>query len=143
MAKNTSLNEHKLLDGSMADLHLATNPDGSGMSIGMANSTLESLGIAHFDVTSGNINLDDISKALDKVSTQRSRLGASTNRLEHAYNYNTNATLQQLNARSRIEDLDMPKGISEKKKEELLSEYRNLTLKKQLNQNSMVLRLFQ
>lgn len=143
MAKNTSLNEHKLLDGSMADLHLATNPDGSGMSIGMANSTLESLGIAHFNVTSGSINLDDISKALDKVSSHRSRLGASTNRLEHTYNYNMNAGLQQLSSRSRIEDLDMPKAISEKKKEDLLSEYRNLTLKRQLNQNTMVLRLFQ
>ena len=131
------------MDGSMADLHLATNPNGSGMSIGMANSTLESLGIAGFDVTSGNINLDDISKALDKVSSHRSSLGASTNRLEHTYNYNTNASLQQLSSRSRIEDLDMPKAISEKKKEELLSEYRNLTLKRQLNQNSMVLRLFQ
>lgn len=143
MAKNTSLNEHKLLDGSMADLHLATNPDGSGMSIGMANSTLESLGIANFDVTNGNFSLDDISKALDKVSSQRSSLGASTNRLEHAYNYNTLASLQQLSSRSRIEDLDMPKAISEKKKEELLGEYRNLTLKRQLNQNTMVLRLFQ
>ena len=43
MAKTTSLNEQKLLDGSMADMHLATNPDGSGMKIGMANATLEAL----------------------------------------------------------------------------------------------------
>lgn len=144
MAKNTSLNEQKLLDGSMADLHLATNPDGSGMSIGMANSTLESLGIANFDVTSGNVDLDAISSALDKVSSQRSYLGASTNSLERAYNYNTWASLQQLSSRSRIEDLDMPKAISEKKKEDLLSEYRNLTLRRQMNQNAtMTMGLFQ
>ena len=39
--------------------------------------------------------------------------------------------------------MDMPQAISEKKKEDLLSEYRNLMLKKQMNQDSMVLKLFQ
>lgn len=143
LAKDTSLNEQKLLDGSMADMHLATNPDGSGMRIGMANSTLEALGIADFDVTSGNFNLDDIDSAIEMVSGMRGNLGASTNRLEHTYNYNTAATLEQVSSRSRIEDLDMPKAISEQKKEDLLSEYRNLMLKKQMQQDSMVLRLFQ
>lgn len=142
LSKTTSLNEQKLLDGSMADMHIATNPDGSGMRIGMANSTLEALGIADFDVTK-DFNLDAIDDAINRVSSQRGNLGASTNRLEHAYNYNTGASLQQLSARSRIEDLDMPKAISEKKKEDLLSEYRNLMLKKQMNQDSMVLKLFQ
>lgn len=143
MAKTTSLNEQKLLDGSMADMHLATNPDGSGMSIGMANSTLEALGIADFDVTKGNFDLDAIDNAMNIVSSQRGSLGAFTNRLEHTYNNNSTMTLEQLSSRSRIEDLDMPKAISEKKKEDLLSEYRNLMLKKQMNQDSMVLKLFQ
>lgn len=142
MSKTTSLNEQKLLDGSMADMHLATNPDGSGMRIGMANSTLEALGIADFNVT-GKFSLDDIDDAISKVSSQRSSLGASTNRLEHAYNYNTVASLEQLSSRSRIEDLDMPKAISDKQKEDLLSQYRNLMLKKQMNDDAMVLKLFQ
>ncbi len=143
LAKDTSLNEQKLLDGSMADMHLATNPDGSGMSIQMANSTLEALGIADFDVTKGNFDLKAIDQALEKVSAQRSNVGASTNRLEHTYNYNTGASLEQLSSRSRIEDLDMPKAISEKKKEDLLSEYRNLMLRRQMDQESMITRLFQ
>ncbi len=37
----------------------------------------------------------------------------------------------------------MPKAISEKKKEDLLGQYRNLMLKKQMDQDSMVTRLFQ
>ncbi len=90
-----------------------------------------------------DFDLDVIDDAINRVSSQRSSLGASTNRLEHAYNYNTGASLEQLSSRSRIEDLDMPKAISEKKKEDLLSEYRNLMLKKQMNQDSMVLKLFQ
>lgn len=143
MSKTTSLNEQKLLDGSMADMHLATNPDGSGMRIGMANSTLEALGIADFDVTKGNFSLDAIDDAINMVSQQRGSLGASTNRLEHTYNNNTSMSLEQLKSRSRIEDLDMPKAISEKKKEELLDQYRTLMMKRQMNQNSMVVKLFQ
>ncbi|MDE6924906.1 MAG: flagellin [Acetatifactor sp.] len=142
-AKNTTFNEQKLLDGSMADLHLATNPDGGGLEIGMENTTLEALGIADFDVTSGNFDLGAIDAAIDKLSGQRSSLGAYTNRLEHTYNYNTNANEQLLSARSRIEDLDMPKAISEKKKQDLLNQYKNLMLKSHMNQRSNVLRLFQ
>lgn len=142
LAKNTTLNEQKLLDGSMADLNLATNPDGSGMKIQMANSTLEELGIKDFDVTSGNFSLKTIDDAMKKVASQRSGLGASTNRLEYAYNYNTSASLEQLSSRSRLEDLDMPKAISDKKKEDLLSEYRNLMLRRQMEQESLVTRLF-
>lgn len=143
MSKTTSLNEQKLLDGSMADMYLATNPDGSGMRIGMANSTLEALGIADLDVTKGNFSLDAIDNAMDIVSRQRGSLGAATNRLEHTYNNNATMSLEQLSSRSRIEDLDMPKAISEKKKEDLLSEYRTLMLKRQMNQDSMVVKLFQ
>ena len=143
IAKNTTFNEQKLLDGSMADMHLATNPNGGGIEIGMENSTLEALGIADFDVTSGNFDLGAIDAAMNKLSSQRSSVGAYTNRLEHTYNYNTNAHEQQLSARSRIEDLDMPQAISEKKKQDLLDEYKNLMLKSHLNQRSNVLRLFQ
>lgn len=143
IAKNTSFNERTLLDGSMADMHLAVNPNGGGLEIGMENSTLEALGIADYDVTSGNFSLNTLDNAMKMVSSQRSSLGASTNRLEHTYNYNLSAHEQQLSARSRLEDLDMPKAISEQKKEELLSQYRNLMLRKKMDQKSNVLRLFQ
>lgn len=142
LAKGTSLNEQKLLDGSMADLHLATNPDGTGMNIQMQNTTLEALGIADFDVT-GSFDLDVIDKALEKVSSARSSMGAATNRLEHTYNYNLQASENLVGSRSRIEDLDMPKAISEKKKQDLLTQYRMLMLRRQMNNDTMVTRLFQ
>ncbi len=142
LAKNTTFNKYKLLDGSMADLELAISPDGTGMKIGMVNSTLEALGIADFDVTSGDFSLDAIDNAMKSISDKRTNLGVSTNRLEYAYSYNTSAKLEQLSARSRIEDLDMPKAITEKKKQELLGQYKNLMLRSRMNQNSMILRLF-
>ena len=142
LAKDTSLNEQKLLDGSMADMDLATNPNGGGMKIQMTNATLEALGIADLDVTSEDFSLDSIDKALDMVSAQRSDIGAYTNRLEHPFNYNNRASLEQLGSRSRLEDLDFPKAISEKQKKEVLNEYRMLMIKRQMQQKNMVTGMF-
>lgn len=142
IAKDTSLNEQKLLDGSMADMGLATNPNGGGMKIQMVNSTLEALGIADFDVTSDNFSLDAIDNAMKIVSSQRSSLGASTNRLEHTYNYNTSAALEQLSSRSRLEDLDVAKAVSEKQKNDLLFEYQIMMQKKKEEQDGLVTRIF-
>lgn len=142
LAKDTSLNEQKLLDGSMADMGIATNPNGGGMKIQMENSTLEALGIADFDVTSDNFDLKAIDKALDMVSSRRSDLGAATNRLEHTYNYNTGASLEQLSSRSRLEDLDFPKAISDKKQKEVLGQYRMMMLRQQMNNKSMITGMF-
>lgn len=142
LAKDTSLNEQTLLDGSMADMNLATNPSGGGMKIQMANSTLEALGIADLDVTSKDFNLDSINKALDMVSSQRSSLGASTNRLEHTYNYNMSSSLSQLSSRSRLEDLDIPKAVSEKQKKALLYEYSIMMQKKRQEQDGLITSMF-
>lgn len=142
LAKSTTFNEQTLLDGSMADMHLATNPSGGGLDIGIDNTTLEALGIADFDVT-GDFDLSAIDKAMDMVSGARSSVGAYTNRLTHTYNYNMGASEELTRSRSRIEDLDMPMAISEKKKQDLLTQYKNLMLKSMMNQKAMVTRLFQ
>lgn len=142
LAKSTTFNEQTLLDGSMADLHLATNPNGGGLDIGIDNTTLEALGIADFDVT-GDFDLSAIDKAMDMISSSRSNVGAYTNRLTYTYNYNMGAAEEMTSARSRIEDLDMPMAISEKKKQDLLSQYKNLMLRNVMNQKAMVTRLFQ
>ena len=72
------LNTMKLLNGSMADIDLATNPQGGGLSIRLVNSTLESLGIADYDVTK-DFDLDAIDKAIETISGARSKIGAQTN----------------------------------------------------------------
>lgn len=142
LAKNTSLNEQKLLDGSMADMHLATNPNGGGLNIGMENTTLKSLGLAGYNVT-GNFDPGVIDKAMEMVSKARGNMGAATNRLEHTYNSNMQTAENTTASRSRIEDLDMPKAVSEKQKQQLLSQYRNLMLQRQMRDNGLVVRMFQ
>ncbi len=142
LARDTSFNEQKLLDGSMADMSIATSPNGGGMSIQMQNSTLEALGIADLDVTSKDFNLDSIKKAMDMVSERRSSLGASTNALERVRNFNTSAALTQLSSRSRLEDLDFPKAVSRKKQEEVLGQYRMHMIRRQMDQKKSVTALF-
>lgn len=140
-AKGTSFNEMKLLDGSMADMNIASNPDGTGMKIQMHDATLQALGLDGYNVT-GSFDISAVDNAMKKVNDARSNTGAITNAMEHAYNYNTNASLQLTSARSRIEDLDMPQAISEKKKEELLKNYQMGMMRRKMNDDGMVLKLF-
>lgn len=134
LARNTSFNEQKLLDGSMADMAVVTSPSGGGMHIQMENSTLEALGIADLDVTSKDFNLDAINKAMDMVTARRSSLGASTNALQHTINYNNSAAIEQLSSRSRLEDLDFPKAIAKKKQDEVFGQYRMAMLRRQMDE---------
>lgn len=131
VARNTEFNTLKLLDGSMADLHLATNPDGTGMKIQMENATLQALGIDGYDVTKLHL-LDGeqlkaafgkIDGALSKVSSARSSLGASSNAIDHVVSYNRLASENLTAASSRIEDLDVAQEVSKLKKNEILQQY--------------------
>jgi flagellin len=142
ISQGTEYNTKKLLDGNMADMNIATNPDGSGMKIQMANSTLESLGIDGYDVTK-KFDVSTIDSAINKVSDSRSSIGASANALDYASSYNSSAALEQTGAQSRIEDLDIPKAISEQKKNTVLEDYKNTMLKKQMDEESLVTKLLQ
>ena len=139
-AKNTTFNTMSLLDGKMGSSHVASGPDGSGMEINMPNATLEALGIADFDVT-GDFDLSVIDDAIDKVSSARGEMGATYNRLGHTMKFNSYASLNTTAARSRIEDLDFPKAISDMKKNSLLEEYRLMMQKKREEQDNMVVNL--
>lgn len=142
ISRNTKFNETTLLDGSSNNLHIASNPDGSGMSVNMGSSTLAGLGLKGFNVT-GDFDLGVINKALDTLNNQRSRIGASTNGMEHARDYSTNASLQLVGANSRLEDLDIPKAVSKMKQDQLMNDYRFMMQRNQMTQQSSVSRLFQ
>ncbi|BCJ95359.1 flagellin [Anaerocolumna cellulosilytica] len=140
-AKGTEFNTIKLLDGSKADLNLALNPSGSGMTIQLENTTLETLGIADFDVT-GDFDITAIDNALRKVSESRSSIGSTQNVLEHKTNYNSLASINLQQANGRIIDLDAGRAVSDKQKEELLNEYKLFNMKESIrNSNTTVNRL--
>lgn len=140
-AVGTKFNEMSLLNGSMADMNIASSADGTGLRLGMENVTLKSLGIQGFDVTK-NFDLSAIDAAIGKVSAARGRTGAVTNSLEHAYNSNRVTSENLTASRSRIEDLDIPKAVSEKQKDKLLQDYRMGMMRRKMRDDSSVLKLF-
>lgn len=122
IASRTNYNTKNLLDGSNPSLNIAADANGNGMNLETTDATLAMLGIADFDVTK-DFDLQNIDDALAKVSAGRSSMGAQSNALDYAYNYSTNTRLNITASKSRLEDLDFPKAISEQKKKETLQEY--------------------
>lgn len=143
MAGNARYNETNLLDGSSGDINIVTNGNPDSKAISGMNATLDALGIKDFDVT-GDFNLKDIDDAMSKVSSMRSSAGAQSNALDHAYAFNQLASYNTTAATSRLEDLDIPKAISEMKKQETLNNYQMAMQKKKMeDQQNAQLRLFQ
>ena len=142
VARDTQYNEKNLLDGSYATLEVAENPDGRGMSIQLENATLEALGINGYDVT-GDFDITKIDNALEKISSDRSSIGSQTNALEYAYRSNLNTAENVLASRSRLEDLDIEKAVTDQKKNEVITDYQTLLLKRKEEEDSMVTKLFQ
>ena len=112
-ASQTQFNTKNLLDGTMGNFNVATGPDGRGMELQLPNATLKALGIEDYDVSSGEFDITVIDDALEKVNSARSSIGASSNRLDSVMAYNANASYNLTASRSRIEDLDYPKAISD------------------------------
>lgn len=141
IATQTQYNAQNILDGSRSSFQIAVNGNGSSVMVNTANSLLEELGIADFDVTK-DFDLDVIDQALMKVSGSRSSMGAKSNALDYAMNYNANASYNLVGAQSRLEDLDYPKAISEQKKKETLQLYGLMMQKRQMNDASVRMKKF-
>lgn len=123
VANNTEYNTKKLLDGSVTSVNTAVTANGSSMNTKLPNSTLEALGIADYDVT-GSFDISKIDDAIKKVNDSRSSIGASTNALDYAYSNNQYTSQNLTSARSRIEDLDVARYVSDMNKNRIMNEYR-------------------
>ena len=124
------LNQINLLDGSMADLHLALNPSGGGMEIQTSNATLEALGIADYDLT-GNFDIKKLDDAISKVSDARGSYGSVSNALEYSSSVSSISALNATASKSNIEDMDIGQYVSDKKKEDIMRQYQYFTLNSQ------------
>lgn len=130
IAAQTTFNTKNLLDGSSSRFQIALDANGNNMTVEASDATLHALGIEDFDVTK-DFDIQDIDDALSKVSGARSKNGAQVNALEYAYNNSTNSGLNHTAGKSRLEDLDYPEAVSEKKKKEVLQEYSMFMRRKQ------------
>ena len=88
-------------------------------------------------------SIDTIANAIQKVSSQRSALGAVQNRLEHTINNLDNVVENTTSAESRIRDTDMAKEMVNYSKNNILVQAGQSMLAQANQSNQGVLSLLQ
>lgn len=140
VAKNTEFNTQKLLDGSFTDKKIASNPSGTGSKMNIKDASLEALGIDKFDVT-GNFNMEDIDKAIEKVSDSRAELGATSNSLKSAASVNQVAAENLTAANSKISDTDIGEALMKMNTDKILKQYQYFAQKQTLEDKASSLNM--
>ena len=127
----TEFNKKKLLDGSYEGYAQTGANEGQGENLKIGEMTLDALGIKDFDVTKNDFSVDTIDSALEKVSSNRSQIGAQYNGLEYSIQFNQISRENLTSASSRMEDADIAEMASKMSKENLLQTYQTMMQKKQ------------
>ncbi|PUU88175.1 flagellin [Halanaerobium sp.] len=99
--------------------------ENQNMNIDIKDMRSESLGVSNIDVTTAEgagEAISTIDEAIGNVSSERSKLGAFQNRLDHTIN-NLNTSEENLTAaESRISDVDMAREMMNMSKQQILSQ---------------------
>jgi flagellin len=117
---------------------------GQTLTFGVNDMRSAALGIAGVDVstkTGGQSALDTLDKAIASVSTERGKLGAVQNRLEHTIANLGTSSENLTSAESRIRDVDMAKEMSTFSKNNILSQAAQAMLAQANQQPQQVLQL--
>ena len=129
VAESTQFNTLNLLNGSFSggkDIQVgAANRSEQRITISIAKMDASTLGVKQINVgtQSGAQNaISTITKAIARVSEQRSDLGAIQNRLEHTIANLDNVVENTTAAESQIRDTDMAKTMVEYTKNNILSQ---------------------
>lgn len=134
ISKSAEYNTQKLLDGTFTNKSTATDGSGGSTVINIADMSLEALGLADFDVTK-SFDLSTLDDAMATVSSERSKVGASMNRFDHAVALNANASQNLKAAQSRIEDADIAKETIQLNINKAIQQYKYFA---SASQNAMI-----
>lgn len=117
---------------------------GQTITFGVSDMRSAALGVANLDVSTAagaQKGLESLDKAIKSVSSERAKLGAVQNRLEHTIN-NLGASSENLTAaESRIRDVDMAKEMMNQTKNSILSQAAQAMLAQANQQPQGVLQL--
>lgn len=143
----TQFNTMNLLSGSFKNKNLQVGSlSGQRIELNISNMSASALGVSGLKVSSfdnaGNA-MSRIQKAIDKVSTQRAKLGAVQNRLEHTIANLDNVSENTQAAESRIRDTDMAKEMVTYSKNNILMQAGQSMLAQANQSNQGVLSLLQ
>ena len=129
------------------NLHVGSESDANNkISVSIEAMSAQGLGIDELDVSTENgatSSIDTIKDAIEKVSSQRSSLGAIQNRLEHTINNLDNVVENTTSAESRIRDTDMAKEMVNYSKNNILAQAGQSMLAQANQSNQGVLSLLQ
>ena len=98
---------------------------GQNMQVSIENMGTAALGTKGLQVGNqgqANVAITVLDSAITKVSAERSKLGAVTNRLDHTINNLSTSSENATSAESRIRDVDMAKEMTEFTKNNILSQ---------------------
>jgi len=128
IANTTEFNTQVLLNGELAKegvvFHIGANKD-QNVKLQINDMKASALGLDKFKVTdqkSANDAIELVNTALENVSGERAKLGATQNRLEHTIN-NLRVSSENLQAaESRIRDADMASEMVSFSKDRIISQ---------------------
>ena len=118
----------KTTQGLQMGLHVGADADGTNKitftidTLTSAGLGIQNLGIVDNTGAKATYAIDAIADALQKVSAQRSALGAVQNRLEHTINNLDNVVENATSAESQIRDTDMAEEMVEYSKNNILAQ---------------------
>lgn len=98
---------------------------GQIMNVAIGNMSAEALGVDNIDLTNvkaASASIAKINKAIDRVSDERSKLGAFQNRLEYAINNLRNTHSNLTASESRIRDADVALEMIEFTRNQIISQ---------------------
>jgi len=127
IAETTEFNTKNLLGGSFSATFQIGANDGQTINLGISNMDTTSLfsNATNVSVDSNllaSAAISAIDDAIKFVSSQRSKLGAIQNRLDHTINNLSTSSENLTAAESRIRDVDMAKEMMEQTKNAILSQ---------------------
>ena len=144
-----TLGQAKVANALSFNLHVGSDADMTNkIQVNIETMNSSYLGIKGLNVNddsgiAGTYAIDAISDALQKVSDQRSSLGAVQNRLEHTIDNLDNVVENTTSAESRIRDTDMAKEMVNYSKNNILAQAGQSMLAQANQSNQGVLSLLQ
>ncbi|MBS4220123.1 flagellin [Bacillus sp. FJAT-49711] len=145
ISKDVQFNSMSLLDGSKSSFRIQAGANaGQYIELSIGDMGAEEIGIHNLSIdTRENANeaMSKLDDAIRKVSSERSKMGAYMNRLEHAYNNTMTMEENLVAAESRIRDADIAKEIMNYTKANILLQANQYVMSLHMQQAYLILQL--
>ena len=144
-SNDTEFNTLLLLDGSRTSIKIQAGANaGQAIDFSIGDMGIDAIGLSGASIATqadADVAIGKLDDAIKTVSSERSRMGAYVNRLEHAYNNALNMEENLTSAESRIRDVDIAKEMMALTKANILLQASQYVLAMHMQQAYSVLNL--